>query len=133
MPRALLATVFTGMVGNGIAYGLWFTVVRRLSAVTASLGVLGVPVIGIVISMMILGERPTAADIVGFALIFAASACVLLSHWARRLRRTRASGACDRRLRHDPLCQLRARATMALCGSVSGSITVKWLVPAISW
>jgi drug/metabolite transporter (DMT)-like permease len=29
--------------------------------------------------MILLGERPTATDIVGFALIFAASACVLLS------------------------------------------------------
>jgi len=29
--------------------------------------------------MAILGEVPTAADIIGFALIFAASACVLLT------------------------------------------------------
>jgi drug/metabolite transporter (DMT)-like permease len=36
-------------------------------------------VIGVVASMMILGEKPTAPDIVGFALIFAASACVLLA------------------------------------------------------
>jgi threonine/homoserine efflux transporter RhtA len=32
-----------------------------------------------VASMIILGEVPTTADIVGFALIFTASACVLLS------------------------------------------------------
>jgi len=75
---ALFAVAFTGIAGNGIAYGLWFDIVRRLSAVTASLGVLSVPVIGIVTSAVILGERPTSADIVGFALIFAASACVIL-------------------------------------------------------
>jgi drug/metabolite transporter (DMT)-like permease len=79
---ALFATAFTGIVGNGVAYGLWFTVVRRLPAVTASLGVLSVPVIGILASVAILGEVPTAADIVGFALIFAASACVLLNRQA---------------------------------------------------
>ncbi len=78
-PRALVATAFVGVVSNGIAYGLWFAIARRLPAATASLGVLSVPVIGVVASMMILGEKPTAPDIVGFALIFAASACVLLA------------------------------------------------------
>jgi drug/metabolite transporter (DMT)-like permease len=78
-PRALFAVAFTGIAGNGIAYGLWFDIVRRLSAVTASLGVLSVPVIGIIASVIILGERPTASDILGFALIFAASACVMLA------------------------------------------------------
>jgi drug/metabolite transporter (DMT)-like permease len=71
--------VFSGVVGNGIAYGLWFDIVRRLPAATASLGVLSVPVIGVVASVAILGEVPTAPDIVGFAMIFAASACVLLT------------------------------------------------------
>jgi drug/metabolite transporter (DMT)-like permease len=75
----LLALAFTGIVGNGVAYGLWFAIVRRLPAVAASLGVLAVPVIGIVASYFLLGEVPTTADIIGFALIFAASACVLLS------------------------------------------------------
>ena len=66
------------MAGNGLAYGLWFEIVLRLPAATASLGVLSVPVIGILSSIAILGEVPTAADIVGFALIFAASTCVML-------------------------------------------------------
>jgi drug/metabolite transporter (DMT)-like permease len=74
-----LATAWTGIAGNGIAYALWFTVVRRLPAVAASLGVLAVPVIGITGSFLILGEVPTVPDLVGFALIFAASACVLLT------------------------------------------------------
>jgi drug/metabolite transporter (DMT)-like permease len=73
------ATVWTGVVGNGVAYALWFPVVKRLPAVTASLGVLAVPVVGIVQSFLILGEVPTTPDMIGFALIFAASACVLLT------------------------------------------------------
>ncbi len=56
-----------------IAYGLWFTIVTRLPAMTASLGVLGSPVIGVIASVLFLGERPTVADIIGFVLIFAAS------------------------------------------------------------
>ncbi len=74
-----LAIFWIGILGNGVAYGLWFTIVRRLPATTASLGVLGSPVIGVVTSVLILGERPTAADMVGFALIFSASACVVLT------------------------------------------------------
>jgi drug/metabolite transporter (DMT)-like permease len=76
---ALLCVAFTGLIGNGTAYGIWFVIVPRLSAVTASLGVLGSPVIGVASSILVLGERPTVADIIGFALILAASACVLLS------------------------------------------------------
>ena len=75
----LFALLFVGVISGGIAYGLWFEIVRRLPAVTASLGVLSAPVVGVVASVLILGERPSAADIIGFALILAASACVLLS------------------------------------------------------
>jgi drug/metabolite transporter (DMT)-like permease len=76
--RSLLATAFVGVMGGGIAYGLWFAIVPRLPAVTSSLAVLGSPVIGVLSSMVILREVPTASDIVGFALIFAASVCALL-------------------------------------------------------
>jgi len=75
----VLATAWTGIASNGIAYALWFTVVQRLPAVTASLGVLASPVIGVIGSFVILGEVPTASDMIGFALIFVASACVLLT------------------------------------------------------
>ena len=82
---ALFAVAFTGIVGNGVAYALWFTVVGRVPATTASLGVLSSPVIGIVSSVAILGEVPTGTDILGFTLIFAASACVLLPGTAGRV------------------------------------------------
>ena len=65
-------------MGSGISYFLWFDIVRRLPATTASLGILASPVAGVISSMLILGERPTLADGIGFALMFAASACVLL-------------------------------------------------------
>jgi drug/metabolite transporter (DMT)-like permease len=81
--KALLATASTGFLANGVAYGLWFAIIRRLPAATASLGVLGSPVIGVIASMLILSERPTSADIIGFAMIFTASACVLLARPAK--------------------------------------------------
>jgi drug/metabolite transporter (DMT)-like permease len=78
----VIATVLTGVLGTGTAYGLWFSIMRRLPAMTASLGVLGSPVIGVIASVLMLGERPTATDVVGFAFILAASACVLFSRQA---------------------------------------------------
>ena len=35
--------------------------------------------IGVISSVLILGERPTISDVVGFALVLAASACVLFT------------------------------------------------------
>ncbi len=78
-PRALAALVFAGLAGSSIAYLLWFEIVRRLPAMTASLGVLSAPVVGVVASVIVLGERPTMADIIGFALILGAAAGVLLT------------------------------------------------------
>jgi drug/metabolite transporter (DMT)-like permease len=74
-----LGMIWTGIIGNGVAYALWFPAMRRLSAVAASVSVLAVPVIGVVQAFLILGEIPTVPDMVGFALIFAASALVLLT------------------------------------------------------
>jgi drug/metabolite transporter (DMT)-like permease len=75
---AWLGTIFTGIAGSGFAYYLWFKIIGRLPAMTASLGLLSVPVVGVVSTALILGEFPTLPDVVGFALIFAAAACVLL-------------------------------------------------------
>ena len=70
--------IISGLVGSGIAYLLWFDIVRRLPATTASLGALSVPVVGVAASAVMLGERPTTNDLIGFALILAAAACVIL-------------------------------------------------------
>jgi len=74
---ALTGTIFTGLIGSGLAYFLWFKIIVRLPAMTASLGILASPVIGVISSAILLGERPTVPDMIGFALIFAAAACVL--------------------------------------------------------
>jgi drug/metabolite transporter (DMT)-like permease len=76
--ESILAILFIGLFGVGLAQFLWWTIVGGLSATTASLGSLLVPVIGVIGSTVILGERPSTPDIIGFVLIFAAAACVLL-------------------------------------------------------
>jgi drug/metabolite transporter (DMT)-like permease len=75
---AVFAMIFAGLVGAGLAYFLWFGIIGRIPAMTASLGVLSAPVIGVISTAILLGEIPTVADIVGYVLIFAASVCVLL-------------------------------------------------------
>jgi drug/metabolite transporter (DMT)-like permease len=77
--RPLFALVYIGVFGVGLAHFLWWAIVGRLPTITASIGSLLVPVVGVVGSTVILGERPTGSDIVGFILIFSAAACVLLT------------------------------------------------------
>ena len=76
--ESILAILYVGLFGVGLAHFLWWSIVGRLPTMTASLGSLLVPVIGVTASAVILGERPTVPDIIGFVLIFAAAACVLL-------------------------------------------------------
>jgi len=70
--------LFNGILGTGIAYFIWFNIIGRLSTAMASLGTLMNPVVGVIGAAILLGDRPTIPDIVGFALIFGAAACVLL-------------------------------------------------------
>jgi drug/metabolite transporter (DMT)-like permease len=73
------AILFMGVIGTGLAHFLWWSIAGRLSPTTASIGALLVPVVGVIASAVILGERPTLNDVVGFVLIFCAAACVLLT------------------------------------------------------
>jgi drug/metabolite transporter (DMT)-like permease len=74
----ILAILFVGLFGVGLAHFLWWSIVGRLPVTTASLGSLLTPVIGVGSSAVLLGETLTVPDITGFVMIFAAAACVLL-------------------------------------------------------
>ena len=71
-PVHLAAFLYHIVFPQALAYMLWFGVIQRASASTASLGTLMVPVFGVIGAVIVLGERPSAADIVGFALLFLA-------------------------------------------------------------
>jgi drug/metabolite transporter (DMT)-like permease len=79
----ILAILFVGLFGVGLAHFLWWSIVGRLPVTTAALGSLLVPVIGIGATVIVLGERLTIPDMIGFAMIFGAAACVLLQPNAR--------------------------------------------------
>ncbi len=76
--ETLLAVLFVGFFGVGLAHFLWWSIVGRLPTVTASLGSLLVPVIGVTASAVLLDEKLTIPDVIGFAMIFASAASVLL-------------------------------------------------------
>ena len=76
--QVIVAVLFIGIIGVGLAHFLWWSIVGRLPAITASIGALLVPVIGVTASALLLGEHLTLPDITGFTMIFVAAACVLL-------------------------------------------------------
>jgi drug/metabolite transporter (DMT)-like permease len=84
VPAATIVWIgYNGLIGMGLIYFVWFVVVDKLPTMTASIGTLLVPVVGVIGSAVINGERPNLTDTIGFALIFAAAATVLLQPNAR--------------------------------------------------
>ena len=77
-PSAYGWIAYNGLIGLGVSYLLWFLAVERLPAVTASLGVLLVPVVGIVSATLFVEETMTFSDVLGFGLIFVAAVCALV-------------------------------------------------------
>jgi len=84
VPTATLVWIgYNGLIGMGLIYFVWFVVVDKLPTMTASIGTLLVPVVGVIGSAVINGERPDVTDTIGFAFIFAAAATVLLQSGGR--------------------------------------------------
>ena len=68
------ALAYNVVLGNAVAWLLWLFALRKLSAGAAGLGTLATPVIGVAAAWLQLGERPTAGEAAGMALIIAALA-----------------------------------------------------------
>jgi drug/metabolite transporter (DMT)-like permease len=81
-----LLLLWTGAVSTGGGFLLWITVLRFLPAGTASLNMFAIPVIALVSSMAVFGERLTASEWLGIALIGTGLVVVSLRAWigARR-------------------------------------------------
>jgi drug/metabolite transporter (DMT)-like permease len=72
------------IVAMALAYVLWFVLLQRQGAAVSALTTLAVPVVGVLGAVMLVGDRPAAADWLGFALVLGGAALVLLPQ--RRLR-----------------------------------------------
>ena len=72
----VLTLAYNVVLGNAVAWLLWLFGLRSLSAGAAGLGTLATPVIGVAAAWLQLGERPTAGEAAGMALIVGALALV---------------------------------------------------------
>jgi drug/metabolite transporter (DMT)-like permease len=68
----VLALIYSVILGNAIAWSLWFYALSRLPAGTAGLGTLATPVVGVLTSWVQLGEEPTVSEAIGIVLIVGA-------------------------------------------------------------
>lgn len=70
----VVAIAYNGVLVSALGWFLWFWALARLDAGLASFGILAVPVLGALFSAWLLGERPSALEWSGMALIVGALA-----------------------------------------------------------
>jgi drug/metabolite transporter (DMT)-like permease len=76
--KAWFAIVYNIFLAGTLAHWAWFTLARTLPVAVSSLSSLPVPVVGVFAGMLVLGERPGAAEWIALALVVAALVAVLL-------------------------------------------------------
>jgi drug/metabolite transporter (DMT)-like permease len=84
-PRVLVALAWHVVVATALAYVLWYRLLASASATVSSLTTLAVPVVGVLGAMALVGDRPSALDWAGFALVLAGAAVVVLRLSTARL------------------------------------------------
>jgi drug/metabolite transporter (DMT)-like permease len=80
-PRVAGAIAYHVIGATAMAYWLWFTLLNRVSVGAASLTTFAIPVVGVIGAMVLVGERPSLADYVGFAAVITAAGIAM---WAAR-------------------------------------------------
>ncbi|MBN1320823.1 MAG: EamA family transporter, partial [Thermoleophilia bacterium] len=68
------ALLYNVVIASAFAYVAWLYVLHNLSAGTAGISSLAIPVVGVVTAWIQLGEQPDALEAVGMGLILAALA-----------------------------------------------------------
>ncbi len=76
--RVVIALAFHIVIGTALAYWLWFVLSERVSATVASMTTLMVPIVGVLSAMLLVGDRPSAVDWVGFVLVLSGAALIVL-------------------------------------------------------
>lgn len=78
-PGVWLALLYLGWGGNGLAFWLWTVLLTRYPASHVAPFSLGIPVIGLMAGIVLLGEKLTALQWLGTALVLSALIFVVLS------------------------------------------------------
>ena len=77
-PKVWVALTWHVVVATAVAYVLWYRLLASASATVSSLTTLAVPVVGVIGAMALGGDRPSAIDWVGFALVLGGAALAVL-------------------------------------------------------
>jgi drug/metabolite transporter (DMT)-like permease len=75
--QASIAVLYNMFIAFILCYWAWFKIVSRASAVVSALGTLLIPVVGVISSMVVLGERPSWQEFTAMSLVLAAIGTVL--------------------------------------------------------
>lgn len=98
--------VFASVIGSGLGWLLWANVLKRVSASTASLGSLGIPLIAAIAAFLQLGERPDSVSLIGLCAILLA---IAVSSWPAPARAQPASESSRDGTRARPMPRKVAR------------------------
>jgi drug/metabolite transporter (DMT)-like permease len=90
-PEAILAIVWLGIIGSGLAYICYFTILANWGATRTSLVAYLLPVVGILLGSVILNDPLTLNRIAGTALVIAGIALVNSGPTFRRVADARAA------------------------------------------
>ena len=89
--RVLVAIAWHVLIATALAYVLWYRLLASASATVSSLTTLAVPVVGVLGAMLLVGDRPSASDWMGFVLVLGGAALMVL-RLGRPLPRVQAPG-----------------------------------------
>jgi drug/metabolite transporter (DMT)-like permease len=78
----VLLLLYVGAVSTALGFVLWIAVLRWLPAGTASLNMFAIPVIALLSSMAVFGERLTTNEWIGIGCIGAGLAIISIDAWA---------------------------------------------------
>jgi drug/metabolite transporter (DMT)-like permease len=84
-PDAVFAVIWLGVVGSGFAYLIYFRLLRAWGATRTSMVAYLLPIVGIVLGAVVLGERIDARILLGTALVIGGIALVNSRRGRRRL------------------------------------------------
>ena len=83
-PRFFVAFLYSAVVSGVVATMIWFVLVRRIGATRAATFHFLNPFLGVPIAAAVLGERVTARDLAGVAIIMAGILAVQLARAGER-------------------------------------------------
>lgn len=81
---SILLNLYIGIIATGLAFWGAVEISQRFPAVTTSLSLTGVPIIGIICSLLFLGEKPTLPVLISLTMLITGLVCVILGDYKEK-------------------------------------------------